>query len=136
SMPIGQPYPGFSTPGFTMGVAPSAPRSLFQRLKVWQWILLGVGAVFLTCCAGSVFISALSAANSSGAGAKPSQGSSASNAQFAPAGSMDLGHDFGQNTQGFNIKDQTDKFISAGEFAFVVNLSSGLGTTQTQLLLV
>src|SRR5260221_3506179 len=49
---------------------------------------------------------------------------------------MSLGHDYAQNADGFSIVSPADHFAASDQFAFVVNLDSGIGTTQAQLLLV
>lgn len=49
---------------------------------------------------------------------------------------MALGHDFGQDSNGFYITRPADTFRSADEFAYVVNLDHGIGTTQAKIVLV
>lgn len=49
---------------------------------------------------------------------------------------MALGHDFGQNSNGFYISKPADKFSASDEFAYVVNLDQGIGTTQAKIALV
>ena len=49
---------------------------------------------------------------------------------------MALGHDYGQNANGFYITQPADTFRSGQQFAFVVNLDQSIGTTQAKLALV
>lgn len=49
---------------------------------------------------------------------------------------MALGHDYGQNADGFYITQPADTFRSGQQFAFVVNLDKGIGTTQAKIALV
>ncbi len=49
---------------------------------------------------------------------------------------MALGHDYGQNSDGFYIIQPADKFSSSDQFAYVVTLNQGIGTTQAKLALV
>ncbi|HEY7340397.1 MAG TPA: hypothetical protein VH591_05930 [Ktedonobacterales bacterium] len=49
---------------------------------------------------------------------------------------MALGHDYGQNANSFYIIQPADTFRSGQQFAFVVNLDKGIGTTQAKLALV
>lgn len=49
---------------------------------------------------------------------------------------MALGHNYGQNSNGFYIVSPADKFASSDQFAFVVNLDQSIGTTQAKLVLV
>lgn len=49
---------------------------------------------------------------------------------------MTLGHDYGQNGNGFYITQPADKFASGDQLAYVVNLDQGIGTTQAKIALV
>jgi hypothetical protein len=49
---------------------------------------------------------------------------------------MALGHNYGQNSDGFYIIQPANTFSSGQKFAFVVTLDQGIGTTQAKLALV
>ncbi len=49
---------------------------------------------------------------------------------------MALGNDYGQNANGFYITHPADTFSSSDQFAFVVNLDHGIGTTQAKIAVV
>jgi hypothetical protein len=49
---------------------------------------------------------------------------------------MALGHDYTQDSSGFHIVHPAGKFSSSNQFAFVVTLDQGIGTTQAKMVLV
>lgn len=135
-----------------------------RRMRAWQWILISVGAILVLCCGCGLIATLLNGSHSTTSanqfasnntpGVTSTPGPTSTPQPTAtpqptvtphptstpiPPGigdHMALGHDFGQNSNGFYILKPADKFTSADQFAFVVNLDHGVGTTQAKIVLV
>ncbi len=137
-------YPGYAAPSRPLyppiGQPPQQPPR--RGLKAWQWALIGVSGVLILCCVFGVIGSALG--GSTVAGPVPTDTLAPTDtpqptATPVPPGvgdHMALGHNYTQDTNGFYITQPADKFSYSSEFAFVVNLDQGIGTTQAKMALV
>jgi hypothetical protein len=156
--------PNYAPPSLPLypqsGPLPQQPQPPKRGLKAWQWVVIAVGISLVLCCSCGVFAVLINGTNPSASGSQNAAlGTSvptdtptpavtatpqptatlAATATPVPPGigdHMALGHNYGQNANGFYIINPADTFSSAQQFAFAVNLDQRIGTTQAKLALV
>jgi hypothetical protein len=149
----GQPgYPPPSQPLYPQGgMPPQPPQPRKRGLRAWQWVLIAVSGVLVLCCGcglfGFITNSSAFTFNSTVLNTPvptdtptpadtPTPEPTATPKVPGVGDHMALGHDYGDNGNVYYIIHPADIFSSGQQFAYVVNLDQGIGTTQAKLALV
>ena len=139
-----------TAPGQYPGLTPVNPPK--KGLKVWHWVLIGIGSALMVCCVGGIIIAAAIGTTSTGQQASTStniqhreQVATATLPRKIPTNTpvslgsgdhMALGSNYAESGGTFTIVHPKDSFGINDQLAYVITLDQSIGMTQMQFSIV